>query len=301
MNKKFQKINIEDVLFFDVEVVRASKELVLESEEYNLFQRKTRDRDTDEFLPHQELVELYNKKAALKRGYSKIVTIGVGFVKDGVVYVKDISGNEDRVIQEFVAVVNQFRYCCSFNGIAFDLPLIVGNGMKYFNIAEELNDNFNPSGKKIWNLDNCIDLLEVFKGTHYYPSSLEEVCYHFDIPSPKDDISGAEVSETYYYGDKNKIYEYVKKDVFANINIFRKMQGKEIFTEFVDRSNTNSESTKKVFTQPKEIKECNNVVERLVNKQPVTKKEVKDTLKKLNDYPNKEIAKPLIDLIGRFS
>ena len=236
MNKKFQGINIEDVIFFDAEVVRANKELEIDSREYELFQRKTRNRDTDEFLTDEELKEEYKKRAALKRGYNKIVTIGVGFVKDGVSYIKAITGDEEFVIREFVKIANKFKYNCSFNGIAFDLPMIVGNGMKYFNIAEELKDPFNPSGKKPWNMDMCIDLMEVFKGSHYYSSSLDEVCYHFDIPSPKDDIDGSEVSETYYNGDKTRIYEYVKRDVLSNINVFLRMQGKEIFKDFVDRS-----------------------------------------------------------------
>lgn len=238
MNKDFQRINIEDVIFFDTEVVRANDKLELDTKEYELFQRKTRDRSTDEFLADKELVEEYDKRAGLKRVYNKIITVGIGVVKDGEVYIKHISGNEEDVIREVVDRMNEYKYNCGFNSIAFDLPVLVGNGMKYFNIAEELKDDFNPSGKKPWNLTKCIDLLEVFKGTHYYPNSLDEVCYHFDIPTPKDDISGAEVSDVYYNGDKDRIYEYVKKDVFANINIFCKMQGKDIFENFVDRSGT---------------------------------------------------------------
>lgn len=236
MNKKFQSYKIEDIIFFDAEVVRANKELEIDSREYELFQKKTRNRDTDEFLTDEELMEEYEKRAALKRGYSKIITIGVGFVKDGIPYIKDISGEEEYVIKEFVKIANKFKYNCSFNGIAFDLPIIVGNGMKYFNIAEKLKDDFNPSGKKPWNLDMCIDLMDIFKGSHYYPNSLDEVCYHFNIPSPKDGIDGSEVSDIYYNGDRGRIYEYVKKDVLANINVFLKMQGKGIFTDFVDRS-----------------------------------------------------------------
>lgn len=269
MNKDFQRIKEEDVLFFDGEMVRRNKELEIDSVEYSLYQKKTRNRETDEFLCDEDLKKEYEKRAALKRGYNKIITIGVGFIKDGVPYIKDISGDEGFVIKEFVKIANQFKYNCSFNGIAFDLPIIVGNGMKYFNIAEELKDPFNPSGKKIWNMDMCIDLLEVFKGSHYYPNSLDEVCYHFDIPTPKDDISGAEVSETYYNGDKNRIYEYVKKDVFANINIFRKMQGKDIFEDFVDRSDTK---------EP--IIEEKPVLERIYASNSITSKD-KEDIKKL--------------------
>ena len=288
MNKNFQKIKIEEVLFFDAEIVRKNKQLTIDSREYELYQKKTRDRTTDEFLTDEELVLDYDKRAALKRTYNKVITIGVGFVKDDVVYIKDISGDEEKVIRDFVQIANQFKYCCSFNGIAFDLPMIVGNGMKYFNIAEELKDQFNPSGKKQWNLDYCIDLLEVFKGTHYYSNSLDEVCYHFNIPTPKDDISGSEVSEVFYKEGVERIRAYVKKDVLANINIFRRMQFKDIFTEFVDRSDTPIEKIpvlERIYLN-KNISEADkeDILE-LLGKKRLTKKSkgiIKDILHKIS-------------------
>jgi hypothetical protein len=236
MNSKFQKINIEDVLFFDAEVVRKNKELEIDSLEYQLYQKKTRNRETDEFLTDEELQEDYKKRAALKIGYNKIVTIGVGFVKNNTPYIKSIEGTEEEVIKIFCELTQQFKYVCGANILAYDLPMIINNGWKYFNVVQVLPDQFLTSGKKQWNLDMVIDLMETFKGTHYYNSSVEEICYHFDIPTPKDDISGAEVSETYYNEGIGRISTYVKKDVLANINIFLKMQGKDIYTEFVDRS-----------------------------------------------------------------
>lgn len=279
MNKDFQRVNEEDVLFFDGEMVRRNKELEIDSIEYSLYQKKTRDRETDEFLTDEDLKEHYKKKAALKMGYNKIVTIGVGFIKEGVPYVKDISGEEDRVIEEFCKIANQFKYVCGANVLSFDLPLILNNGWRYFNMTDLLNDNFITNGKKPWNLSNVLDLMDCFKGTHYYNSSVEEICYHFDIPTPKDDISGAEVSETYYNGEKEKIYEYVKKDVFANINIFRKMQGKDIFLSFVNRSDSKEPIVEKkpILNKIYELgilgREDKKELHSLLNKKKPTKKE----------------------------
>lgn len=284
MNRQFQKINVESVLFFDAEVVRSNKVLEIDSKEYELFQRKTRNRDTDEFLTDEQLTEEYDKKAALKRTYNRIVTIGVGYVKEGQAYIKELTGTEEEIIRKFVMIINKFEYCCSANGNAFDLPIIIGNGMKYFNIANEINDNFNPIGKKPWDLKKCIDLLDVFKGTHYYMNSLEELCYHFDIPTPKDDISGADVSRVYYEEGVDRIAIYVKKDVLANINLFQKMQGKDIFITFVDRGDI----------EPKKLP----VLERLRNLGEITDdvaEEIKELLgkKKLLKKDIKHIEKIL--------
>lgn len=241
MNNKIQKINEEKILFFDAEVVRRTDKPEVGSKEFKLFQKKTRNINTDEYLIDEEVLEEYQKRAALKMCYGKVVTIGVGFIKDGIPYIKDISGEEDEVIKKFCEIASQFAYISGANIIGYDLPVITNYGWRYFNMTELLPDRFVVNGKKPWNMDKTIDLMDCFKGTHYYNSSVEEICYHFNIPTPKDDISGAEVSEVYWNGDRERIYTYVKKDVFANINIFRKMQGKDIFEDFVDRNEPKQE------------------------------------------------------------
>lgn len=244
MNLKFQRINIENTLFIDIENVRRSKELIVDSTEYDLYQKKRRNRETDEFLTDEELKKDYEKRGALVMGFSTIVTIGVGFVKEGIPYIKSIVGTEEEIIKELCKITNSFSYVCGYNIIGYDLPLIVNNGWRYFNVAKALPDRFITSGKKPWNLESCIDLLDVYRGTHYANSSLEEVCYHFDIPTPKDGISGADVSRVYYKEGIDRISEYVKKDVLANINIFLKMQGKQIYKDFVDRSDVKIEDNR---------------------------------------------------------
>jgi len=282
MNKDFQKINEEQVLFFDCEMVRRSKELEVDSEEYTLYQKKTRNRDTDEFLTDEELIAHYNKWAALKMGYNKIVTIGVGFIKDGVPYIKDISGEEKDVIKQFCDIANQFDYVCGANIQAFDLPVLLNNGWRYYNMTEKIKDSFITNGKRPWNLSKTLDLMEQFKGTHYSNSFVEEICYHFGIPTPKDDISGAQVSQTYYYGDKERIYKYVKKDVLANINIFKKMRGQDIFEDFVDRGDKKIEDNRtvleKIYQEDNLTEEYKEEIEKLIGKKKLTKKE-KENLK----------------------
>lgn len=279
MNKDFQKIKEEKVLFFDSEIVRRSVELELDSTEYSLYQKKTRNRETDEFLSDTDLVAHYNKNAALKLGYNKIVTIGVGFIKGGKPYIKDISGEEGDVIRQFCEIANQFDYICGANILAFDCPMILNNGWRYFNMTTLIKDAFITNGKKPWNLTNVVDLMDQFKGTHYYNNSVEEICYHFGIPSPKDDITGAEVSEVYYYGDKERIYNYVKKDVFANINIFKKMRGEEIFTEFVDRGGVEETTVERtpvlnrIYLNKYITGEDETEIKELLGKKKITKKD----------------------------
>jgi hypothetical protein len=48
----------------------------------------------------------------------------------------------------------------------------------------------------------------------------------FGIPSPKDDIGGADVRRVYYEeGDLGRIARYCERDVVALGRVYRRMQG----------------------------------------------------------------------------
>ena len=236
MNQTIKKVNQEKILFMDIEDVRRSKELDVDSREFELYRKKTRNRETDEHLSEEDVVEQYRKKGALKMCYTKIVCIGVGFIKDGEVHIKSLEGTEEEVIRQFCTIAQSFDYMCFSNGIAFDLPMVINNGYRYFDVCEVLPDRFITSGKKVWNLDRLLDLQEIFKGTHYYASSLDEMCYHFDLPSPKSDLDGSQVSDEYWNNGLEKISKYVKQDVFACVNLFKKMRFEEPFETFIDKN-----------------------------------------------------------------
>jgi hypothetical protein len=236
MNQTIKKVNQESVLFFDLKVVRKNKELDVNSKEFELFQKKTRNRETDELLPQEEVLEQYNRNGALKMCYMKVVSVGVGFIKDNVVHIKALEGDEESILRQFCTIANSFDYVAGANILGYDLPVVAVNGMKYFDVTSNLVDRFITSGKKPWNLDRCLDLMDIFRGTHYANTSVDEMCYHFDLPSPKTEIDGSQISEEYWKNGLEKINKYVKQDVFANINIFKKMRFEEPFETFIDKN-----------------------------------------------------------------
>lgn len=238
MNQIVKKVNEEKVLFFDLEVVRRNKELDPQSREFKLFQKKVRDRETDELLPTEDVQELYKKRAALKMCYMKVVSIGVGFIKDRKVHIKALEGDEESILKQFCNIANSFDYVCGANILGYDLPVVAVNSLRYFDITESLADRFLTSGKKPWNLDRCLDLMDIFRGTHYANTSLEEMCYHFDLPSSKSELDGSMVSEEYWNNGLEKINKYVKQDVFASVNVFKRMRFEESFKEFIDKNET---------------------------------------------------------------
>ena len=266
----------------DIEDVRRSKELDINSREFELYRKKTRNRETDEYLPNDEVVKEYQKKGALKMCYTKIVCIGVGFIKDGEVHIKSLEGTEEEVIRQFCTIAQNFDYMCFSNGIAFDLPMVINNGYRYFDVCEVLPDRFITSGKKQWNLDRLLDLQEIFKGTHYYASSLDEMCYHFDLPSPKSDLDGSQVSDEYWNNGLEKISKYVKQDVFACVNLFKKMRFEQPFETFIDK---NELTTVEPFTEEQPLLQK---IYKATNISEETRKQIQERLSKKNKISKKE-------------
>ena len=234
MNNNLKRVNEESILFFDIETASNSSELVPDSREYGLFKRKM---DKANELTEAETISLYNEKAPLTMCYTRIVSIGVGFIKNGELYIKAIEGEEENVIKEFCTIANSFDYLCGLNIKGFDAPMIYNNGFRYFDMTTMLNSRFITSGVKPWDLDKSyIDLMEIFKGTHYMNSSLDEICYHFGVESPKSELDGSMVSHEFWNNGAERISQYVKQDVLASASIFRRMRWEKPFTYFIDRS-----------------------------------------------------------------
>lgn len=235
MNAKLKKINIEDCLFFDSETTAKHAELALEGREYELFQWKTRNRDTDEVLDNNALQALYKKTAALKIGFNQVVTVGAGYVKNNEIRIKAITGSEEEILKLFCQFSQKFKYLVGFNSIGFDICVIANNANRHFDLTEYLPENFNPVGKKEWKVsDFHCDLMLELKATGYSNMSFDEACYMYDIPSPKDGLKGSDVNRVYWERGIEPITNYVKKDVFSLINLFQAIRHQQKYDSFTD-------------------------------------------------------------------
>jgi DNA polymerase elongation subunit (family B) len=226
-----RNIPTENLIFWDSEVVRACKKLNPKSEEYRLFRYKYRDKDTEELLPEKEIIEKYNKIAALNPIFSKIVCISVGMITKGIVNIKGLVGEEQDILNQFVKIITHkpnYRLV-GFNNLHFDWPL--AERKLYINKIE-IPERFSSFESKPWLMAEAhLDLMDVFKGAGFYSDSLEAVCYAMGVPNPKTNIHGSEVSDLYWANPKkniDQIKEYCNGDVKATIDLFLSMQGKSI-------------------------------------------------------------------------
>lgn len=237
MNKQIRNIDLEKILFFDIETVRRNKEINVDSKEFELYSWSLRDKTSGFIPPANEVIKHYENNGALKPEFNKIVTVSVGYIKGTILYYKAFTGGQKEIIEQFYDLVNTTGFrVCGHNIKGFDLPTLRIKALEEGVDLETIPENINDTGKKPWEMTHILDTMEVIKGTYFYNMSLDALCMLLGIPSSKDDISGPYVSQVYYNEGVDRIAEYCNKDVIATAKAFCALQGKKDFiTECVNR------------------------------------------------------------------
>jgi DNA polymerase elongation subunit (family B) len=166
--------------------------------------------------------------------FGKIICISLGIFsiqgKSASLRIKSIFGHDEKeMLHQFSALLNKQAptlMFCAHNGKEFDFPYIcrrlLVNGI-------EIPVQLQLSGKKPWEI-NHIDTMELWKfGDYKHFTSLNLLAAILDIPTPKDDINGAQVRQV-YYEEKNldRIVTYCQKDVITTAQVLLKFKGMDI-------------------------------------------------------------------------
>jgi len=229
-------INLEKILFLDIETVPQTYEFSkIDEKTKELFEMKTRFMLKDD----KQYEDIYNERAGIYAEFGKIVCISVGFVKDTTLgrqmRMKSFyHDDEETLLKQFKALLEEhyntpYHILCGHNAKEFDFPYICRR-MLIHGIG--LPEALNIAGKKPWEI-NHIDTMELWKfGDFKAYTSLALLCHVFEIPTPKDDISGADVARVYFEEkDLERIKKYCEKDVVALIQLFLKMRGDGLVKE----------------------------------------------------------------------
>jgi hypothetical protein len=231
------KIQLEKILFLDIETApQTYKFSDLDESKKKLFESKTR------FLQNEDksFEMLYGEKSSIFAEFGKIICISVGYVHNSSSGLNQIrlksfySDNEKSLLIEFSELLSNrynspYHILCGHNAKEFDFPYIcrrmLVNGLKLPAILD-------IAGKKPWEISH-LDTMELWKfGDYKSFTSLPLLCNIFNIPTPKDDISGSDVARVYYEeNDLERIKVYCEKDVVALIQVFMKMKGDALINE----------------------------------------------------------------------
>lgn len=228
-----QKLNLEHVLFLDIETVpqKASFE-ELDDEFKALWEQKSKYQRKEEFT-----AEEYYDRAGIWAEFGKIICISVGYFKndgDRSFRVTTFHGSEIKLLKEFKnLVITHFsaskHLLCAHNGKEFDFPYIA---RRMIINSIELPFKLDLFGKKPWEVAH-LDTMDLWKfGDYKNYTSLKLMAKVLGIPSPKGDIDGSMVRDVYYEeNDLERIVEYCEKDTIAVAQVLLRLRNEVLLHE----------------------------------------------------------------------
>ena len=229
-----EKINLEDILFLDIETVPLFESFSQLSEiEQILWEEKTKYQRKDDFT-----AEEFYDKAGIWAEFGKIVCISVGFFSfrndQRTFRVKSFLGEEIEILKNFTLLLEQHfnrpnKILCGHNAKEFDFPYLTRR-MIINNLRVPLK--LQLFGKKPWEVPH-LDTLELWKfGDYKHFTSLKLLAHVLGIASPKEDIDGSQVSDVFYKeNDIDRIATYCERDTITVAQIFLRLRGDELLDD----------------------------------------------------------------------
>jgi DNA polymerase elongation subunit (family B) len=236
----FDAFDIYNILYLDIETVPGFADFDdLDEELQELWGIKCRNilrKGVDEEVEFDEMSEAYRTRAGIYAEFGKIVCISVGFMtrqangEEPIMRLKSFYNHvEANLLEDFSELLNKHfnnpdKFAvCGHNIKEFDIPYICRRMLLN---QMPLPRMIDIAGKKPWETKHLLDTLELWKfGDNKNYTSLRLLAAIFGFPSPKDDISGADVAGVYWEDrDLERIAHYCEKDVLATAQLFLKMK-----------------------------------------------------------------------------
>jgi len=226
------EIKLSNILFLDIETVPQYSTF---KKMPKIFQSLWEDK-SKQFRENQTAEEVY-AKAGIYAEFGKIICISVGFISENEVRKIRLKSffdeDEKTLLENFFALLNKKfnkaeHLLCAHNGKEFDFPYISRRGLINGLKLPKILDN---ASKKPWEIKH-LDTLELWKfGDYKHYTSLNLLASIFNIDSPKDDISGADVAKVYYIDNNlQRIVKYCEKDALTVAQLFLKYKCEDLIT-----------------------------------------------------------------------
>ena len=242
--RAIESLQLDQFVFFDIETapLEAGLEELPDALRDNWLEREARSmaREAEKTGSAVDPQSWYFDKAALTAEFGRVVCIAVGFFnrgRDGLkLRIKTIGYPEEQfVLEEFAQLLEKhygdlqrFRLC-GHNIKGFDVPFLcrrmMANRMKLPTILD-------TAGIKPWDNPH-VDTLELWRfGEFRHYVSLKLLAAMFDVPTPKDDISGKDVGRVFWEeSDLDRICNYCAKDVVAVARLIQAWKAERMITD----------------------------------------------------------------------
>lgn len=226
--------DLTKILFLDIETVpQVYRWNELDERTARLFAEKTR---YEQERQEKNAEQLYADKGGILAEFGKIICIGMGSLhREGAevkLRVTSFQGDDEYdLLTRFADLMHKHystddHWLCGHNGKEFDFPWIARRCIINRITLPRILD---IGGLKPWEVGH-IDTMNLWSfGDRKAYTSLALLAHILGIPTPKDDISGADVARVYYEDhDLKRIADYCKKDVVATVQLFLRLTGRDL-------------------------------------------------------------------------
>ena len=219
-----------ELFFFDIETAGQYKDYgtFLDTDERGakLFAGKFEKMNwSDKYV---DINEAYLENAGIISTYGRIVCISFGFIdNEGKSKISSYYGdNEEDIVNSFNNLLKKIETknfnLSGFRINHFDIPWVLHKLHKY---GIEPANMIYLYDKKPWDV-RVVDMSDDWKSRFAWAFSFEELCYELGVVSPKDIINGSDVHKYYWSGKVEDIKTYCEKDVWASIEVSKKLYKK---------------------------------------------------------------------------
>lgn len=248
--KSIRRINIDNILFFDIETapgwlnwVDVPDHVAAEWIYKFKFRADAPPMTKQVFGMNEELpigecaneafanwiAALWTKEAALYPEFSRVVCVVAGYMHKGAFRVKTYSqANERELLAALSADLDAFKKAnpalmlCGHYIKGFDCPFLI---KRMICNRVEVPAVLDTLGLKPWELTH-IDTQEIWKFGGQ-SATLPAIAMALGLPCPKDEMNGSDVAKAFFDGQIDKIVKYCRKDVVTTLNVFKGMRYEE--------------------------------------------------------------------------
>ena len=230
MLENLKNIKSKNLIYLDIETRAQVAELDEDSQLYDLVEYTHRYKK--EMNDIEDLHKAYKEKAALFPEMGQVCCISVGFIVGDTLRTTSFYGKDEKeILTNFKVFLDnlpkKYKELCTFAGNGFDNPFLILRMLA--NNITEIPRVLDESNKKPWEMSN-VDLKDLSRLGRFSPSSLLGLATLLGLPSPKDVITGSEVSKAFFDGRLEEIKTYCEKDTLTTANCLLRMQGLPILT-----------------------------------------------------------------------
>lgn len=218
-------------LYWKLQSINNTELLEVGSEEFNIYREKFKKNfETRELMSEEETLIHYTHNAWRNPLFSKIHSLTLGFVDNGTLRVKYLTGNEKDLLQTFLNSVKS-EYFKDFQLVHSDAEYILpylGTRLDIHGFRTSLPKDLQYKGLRPWNLTGC-SVRDYYQGAGAYKHSLKEIAWVYKLKT--DYIEPVDEFYNYKKGLVVELKDSAVDEIMTLANVHRLMMGEGSISE----------------------------------------------------------------------